>query len=151
MENIKKQNLTETASVYAHQIHSVKIMTVCQASPFILTLKTWSSGPGQRQRALPQSLVIRSIGVMEYWSIEKIISGCEVFHKPSLYNVSIRDQIVLPTLQHSITPILHKPFKFKETKSPLGITKAGSFGPGFLLPLSLPMPCSEMKAGLDKE
>ncbi len=22
---------------------------------------------------------IRSIGVMEYWSIEKIISGCEVF------------------------------------------------------------------------
>jgi hypothetical protein len=71
---------------------------------------------------------------MEYWSIEKIISGCEVFHKPSLYNISIRDQIVLPPLQHSITPILHKPFKFKETKSPLGITKAGSFGPGFLLP-----------------
>ncbi|MEE9365312.1 MAG: hypothetical protein V3W44_01370, partial [Dehalococcoidales bacterium] len=43
------------------------------------------------------------------------------------------DQIVLPPLQHSITPILHKPFKFQETKSPLGITKAGSFGPGFLL------------------
>jgi hypothetical protein len=99
----------------------------------ILTWKTWSSGPGQRQRALPQSFAIRSIGVMEYWSIEKIISGCKVFHKPSLYNVSIRDQIVLPPLQHSITPILHKPFKFQETKSPLGITKAGSFGPGFLL------------------
>jgi len=43
---------------------------------------------------------------MEYWSIEKMISGCEVFHKPSLYNISIRDQIVLPPLQHSITPIL---------------------------------------------
>jgi len=68
---------------------------------------------------------------MEYWSIEKIIRGCEVFHKPSLYNASIRDQIVLPPLQHSITPILHKPYKFQETKSPLGITKAGSFGPGF--------------------
>jgi len=70
---------------------------------------------------------------MEYWSIEKIISGWEVFHEPSLYNASIRDQVVLPQLQHSITPILHKPFKFQETKSPLGITKAGSFGPGFLL------------------
>ena len=70
---------------------------------------------------------------MECWSIEEIISGCEVFHKPSLYNASIRDQIVLPPLQHSITPTLHKPFKFQETKSPLGITKAGSFGPGFLL------------------
>jgi len=75
---------------------------------------------------------------MEYWSIEKIISGCEVFHKPSLYNISIRDQIVLPPLQHSITPILHKPFKFQETKSPLGITKAGSFGPGFLHPQKSP-------------
>ncbi len=61
-----------------------------------------------------------------------MISGCEVFHKPSLYNISIRDQIVLPPLQHSITPILHKPFKFKETQSPLGIAKAGSFGLGFL-------------------
>jgi len=71
---------------------------------------------------------------LEYWSIEKIISGCEVFHKPSLYNASIRDQVVLLPPQHSITPILHKPFKFQETKSPLGITKAGSFGPGFLLP-----------------
>jgi len=72
-------------------------------------------------------------GVLEYWSIEKIISGFEVFHKPSLYNASIRDQIVLPPLQHSITPILHKPFKFQETKSPLGIAKAGSLGTGLLL------------------
>jgi len=82
--------------------------------------------------AMPQSFVIRSIGVMECWSIEKIISSCRVFHEPSLYNASIRGQVVLPPLQHSITPLLHKPFKFQETKSPLGITKAGSFEPGFL-------------------
>ena len=71
---------------------------------------------------------------MEYWGIEKIISGCEVFHEPSLYNASMRAEVVLPPLQHSITPILHKPFKFQETKFPLGITKAGSFWPGFLHP-----------------
>ncbi len=35
-------------------------------SAFILTWKTWSSGPGQRQRAMPQSFAIRSNGVMEY-------------------------------------------------------------------------------------
>jgi hypothetical protein len=70
---------------------------------------------------------------LEHWSIEKMISGCEDFHEPSLYNASIRDEVVVPALQHSITPILHKPFKLQETKSPLGITKAGSLGLGSLL------------------
>jgi len=69
---------------------------------------------------------------MENWSIGKTISGFKVFQEPSLSNASIRDQAVLPSLHHSSTPLLHKPLKFQETKSPLGITKDGSFGPGFL-------------------
>jgi len=32
----------------------------------------------------------------------------------------------------SITPSLHKPLKFQQSKSPLGITKAWSYGPEFL-------------------
>jgi len=69
---------------------------------------------------------------MENWSIGKTISGCQVFQEPSLSNASICDQAVLPKLHHSSTPLLHKPLKFQETKSPLGMTKAGSSGPGFL-------------------
>jgi hypothetical protein len=80
-----------------------------------------------------------SIGVMENWSIGKTISGCQVFQEPSLSNASICDQAVLPKLHHSSTPLLHKPLKFQETKSPLGMTKAGSSGPGFLLSLDNPL------------
>ena len=62
--------------------------------------------PGPQGQVRDRGLCLRvlRLGVLEYWSIEKIISGCEVFHKPSLYNASIRDQVVLPPLQHSITP-----------------------------------------------
>ena len=70
---------------------------------FILTWKTWSSGPGQRQRALPQSFAFRSNGVMEYWSIGKRISGFKVFQEPSLSNASIRDHAALPSLHYSIS------------------------------------------------
>ncbi len=74
---------------------------------------------------------------MENWSIGKRISGFRVFQEPSLSNASIRDQAVLRSIHHSSTPLLHKPLKFQETISPLGITKAGSFGPGFLLFLKI--------------
>ncbi len=70
---------------------------------------------------------------MENWSIAKRISGCEVFQEPGLNNASDSKRAVIPTLHHSNTPSLHKPLKFKKGKSPLGIAKAGSSGPGFLL------------------
>jgi hypothetical protein len=38
---------------------------------------------------------------------------------------------------YSNTPVLHNPLKLQETKSPLGITKAGSAEPGFLLTVSV--------------
>jgi len=36
---------------------------------FILTLKTWSSGPGQRRLAVPESYAVElwNIGMLEYW------------------------------------------------------------------------------------
>jgi len=43
------------------------------------------------------------------------------------------ERVVLPSLHYSITPSPHKPLKFQQSKSPLGITKAWSYGPGFLL------------------
>ena len=47
--------------------------------------------------------------------------------------VNLADQSVIRQFfHHSITPALCDPLKFHETKSPLGITKAGSSGPGFL-------------------
>jgi len=85
---------------------------------------------------------------MENWSIGKTISGCQVFQEPSLSNASIRRksggsicyQAVLPKLHHSSTPLLHKILKFQEIKSPLGMTKAGSSGPGFLhFPTHVPL------------
>jgi len=40
--------------------------------------------------------------------------------------------VIRQFFHHSSTPLLHKLLKFKKTKSPLGITKAGSSGPGCL-------------------
>jgi len=84
--------------------------------------------------ALPWSFAFRSIGVMENWSIGKRKSGCEGFQEPSLNNNALTiKRALLPSLHHSITPSPHKPLKFQESKSPLGITKAWFYGPGFLL------------------
>ena len=41
----------------------------CLPKGFIPDGKTWSSEPGERQMALPKTFAIRSIGVMESWSI----------------------------------------------------------------------------------
>ena len=71
---------------------------------------------------------------MENWSIGKRKSGCEGFQEPSLNNNALTiERAVLSSFHHSITPLLHKPLKFQQSKSPLGITKAWSYGPGFLL------------------
>ena len=71
---------------------------------------------------------------MEDWSIGKRKSGCEGFQKPSLNNNALTiERAFLPLLHYSITPSPHKPLKFQQSKSPLGITKVWSYGPGFLL------------------
>ncbi len=62
------------------------------------------------------------------------------FQEPDLSIISIGDQVAISiplkrefsTFHHSSTPLLLEVFKLQETKSPLGITKAGSSGPGFL-------------------
>jgi len=72
----------------------------------------------------------RSISAREDWSIEKKC-GFKFFSETILSNVSI-DYVyneVLLSLHQSNTPLLHSHYRFQETKSPLGITKAGSFGP----------------------
>ncbi len=60
------------------------------------------------------------------------------FSETNLSNVSI-DYVyneVLLSLHQSNTPLLHSQYRFQETKSPLGITKAGSFGPDFYYNIS---------------
>jgi hypothetical protein len=72
----------------------------------------------------------RSISAMEDWSIEKKC-GLKVFSETILSNASI-DYVyneVLLSLHQSNTPLLHSQYRFQETKFPLGIIKAGSFGP----------------------
>jgi hypothetical protein len=44
---------------------------------------------------------------------------------------------IIGFFHYSNTPVLHNPLKLKESKSPLGITKAGSSGPGFLLTVAV--------------
>ena len=44
---------------------------------------------------------------------------------------------IIGFFHYSNTPVLHNPLKLQETKSPLGITKAGSSEPGFLLTVAV--------------
>jgi len=75
---------------------------------------------------------IRSISAMEDWGIEKKC-GFKVFSETILSNATI-DYVyneVFLSLHQSNTPLLHSQYRFQETKSPLGIIKAGSSGPNF--------------------
>jgi hypothetical protein len=73
---------------------------------------------------------IRNISAMEEWSIEKKC-GLKVLSETILSNASI-DYVyneVLLSLHQSNTPLLHSHYRFQETKFPLWIIKAVSFGP----------------------
>ena len=91
-----------------------------------LVLRARSETDGSTSDILDQEYW--SNGELEYWEKIKSLEG---FHEPGWFIAAIRDHEVLPKLHHSITPLLHKSMNFQETKSPLGIPKAGSSGPGF--------------------
>ena len=64
---------------------------------------------------------------MENWSIGKRKRDCVGFQESSLNNNALtRERAVIPSLHHSRTIPLHNPLKFKQSKSPLGITKTWS-------------------------
>jgi len=76
---------------------------------FILTLKTWSSGPGQRKEALPKSNAMGcwNNGILEYWvwrnEIYFYVDNTDQNLKSGHHPLSIPN---IPIFQHSIIPLV---------------------------------------------